>query len=783
MSTRDSRLWLGILSALAVVWLLHRDVVEQGRASPGPLTATHAQVDELLGPESCHACHGAIGGNMASACAECHAAVSEGIELGTGFHGTLAAAGVETDARACERCHHEHLGDGRSLVTAASFALAGVADRESYDHATLDFTLGGRHLELECSECHAAADLEPLPAGTPRFLGLEKRCASCHEDVHEGRIVRDCASCHGQEHPFAEVVAFEHGAAFRQVGRHLEPDCVTCHEPGSARSVESLAGAGPPPAARDCADCHDSPHDADFVAEAARLAGLADLTGVAGCASCHDPADDDFAGHEEAMPARLHAATGFPLVEGHAGLDCAACHAPDPGADWATRFPGRARADCSACHDDPHGGEFDAPDGTPASCASCHAGARFTPSSFDLADHADTAFPLRGAHREVACAACHEEPLGAAAAPARAIAFEGTPTACDACHEDPHAGQFDADLAAGGSCATCHDERAFLPPLFDLAAHERTGFPLTGSHRAVGCNDCHLVPAQPAAAPRRFHGTDRACAACHEDAHRGAFDSLVDLQDVPDSEETGVDCARCHVTTLFAEVPEGAFDHDRCTRFPLDGAHAEADCAACHRNSARPDALGRSFGFAAELFGTPVTECATCHDDPHGGGFDRPGLPADVEGRTGCARCHDTRSFAWDEPARFDHERWTGYALEAEHAALDCASCHAPQAVPGGDGRSFGRARGTGCADCHADPHVGQFAVAGRTDCARCHADSLELLFDHDRDARFALDERHDDLECSACHRPWPLPGGGTAVRYKPLGTACGDCHGFEGDG
>jgi hypothetical protein len=32
-----------------------------------------------------------------------------------------------------------------------------------------------------------------------------------------------------------------------------------------------------------------------------------------------------------------------------------------------------------------------------------------------------------------------------------------------------------------------------------------------------------------------------------------------------------------------------------------------------------------------------------------------------------------------------------------------------------------------------------------------------------------------------SCHIPWPLPDGGEAVRYRPLGTTCADCHGNRG--
>jgi hypothetical protein len=64
--------------------------------------------------------------------------------------------------------------------------------------------------------------------------------------------------------------------------------------------------------------------------------------------------------------------------------------------------------------------------------------------------------------------------------------------------------------------------------------------------------------------------------------------------------------------------------------------------------------------------------------------------------------------------------------------------------------------------------------------CTDCHVegDSFgELVFDHQRHSRFPLDRDHEKLACAACHKPQRLSDGITAIRYKPLGTKCGDCH------
>jgi hypothetical protein len=240
-----------------------------------------------------------------------------------------------------------------------------------------------------------------------------------------------------------------------------------------------------------------------------------------------------------------------------------------------------------------------------------------------------------------------------------------------------------------------------------------------------------------------------------------------------------VGCGHCHTPEGFrAGAGIAGFDHGLWTGLALDGAHARADCAACHGPPPPPVAgplpSTRSFGWVAERLGLRAGRCSDCHVDPHRGRFDEPGGAS-------CERCHTTASFGQVDRPGFDHGRWTGFALEGAHARAECATCHAPVERPDADGLSLGAAAGDDCADCHVDPHVGQFAREGRTDCARCHraagASFHELDFDHQQDARFPLDARHAKLTCSACHVPWPLRDGREAVRYRPLGTACIDCH------
>lgn len=761
MRLSEPRVWLAAASLLVVIGLVALDLE---RATPGPLTSVHGRDPELASPAGCVRCHGAEEQDMAGACLVCHASIERDLAEARGLHGTLTAYAVGTDPRRCELCHVEHHGDELALVDARAFALAGVEDPLAFDHRRVGSTLTGAHDELECARCHAHAEAAILPEGEARFGGLADDCAACHEDPHEGRMAQDCAACHGQSGPFAELASFVHDPRFPLVGGHGGLACATCHEPGSTWELESVGGVDPPPM-RSCTACHEDPHRPAFTATFANLAGERSES----CLACHDPESGGFGA--ASFDREDHARLGFPLDTPHDRLDCAACH-PD-GAAVDARRPPRAANDCAACHADPHAGQFGA-----RACVECHGIEQFQPHLFDALAHGATAFPLEGAHAGLECAACHVDP------PAdRARRFVGLERRCEDCHVDPHAGAFASEPAAPtGSCALCHDTQSFTRP--DLASfdHSATGFPLVGAHGRVACATCHpAVEPDPttgrnfARASQAFGGPITGCASCHADPHAGRFGPPDGLGD----------CARCHDRERFDHAAT-SFDH-AVTGFELRGAHRQTACASCHRDVPPDPVTGRAYATAAETFGREIEGCDACHTDPHAGAFDVPELPQEVAGRVGCARCHVETSFRAlpaDTP-EFDHARWTGYPLEGMHARAACSSCHAALPAPDERGRTYGRAAGTSCAECHRDPHAGQFRDGeARADCARCHGDLHSFTadrFDHARDSRFALDGDHADLDCAACHKPWRVSGGREVVRYKPLGTRCGDCHGFGG--
>ncbi len=197
---------------------------------------------------------------------------------------------------------------------------------------------------------------------------------------------------------------------------------------------------------------------------------------------------------------------------------------------------------------------------------------------------------------------------------------------------------------------------------------------------------------------------------------------------------------------------------------PLAAAHAclpeLQDCAGCH----------------TWTHGVSDDKCLRCHDEIAARRADRAGFHGRLEGA--CATCHadHDRSIVDLDREAFDHDRAL-FPLEGSHADVECARCHEVAARCPDAGRRLqyvGLAHAA-CADCHEDPHAGQFEG---TACEACHdARGFEedaLLFRHAALASFALEGRHRDVACAECHRP----GGADALTvFRGLAGTCRDCH------
>lgn len=640
---------------------------------------------------------------------------------------------------------------GIGAVTAWEFASSRTGPGPLHPaHHELDGIFGS-----DCSSCHRAG------------VGIDPDgCVKCHEPIGRQRIAKrglhgtmqqnqydDCSECHSEHHgadtpliaPQAftyagvpEVALYDHRHVpdYALHGAHQALACDRCHP--AANNITPPKGGRYLGASQSCTACHEDVHHGAFGKK---------------CEECH--------GQEQ----KFKAAPGFkheifPLVASHSRVDCVKCH--EPGTPHETtalsKDPLPART-CHDCHQDPHVATATQPAkalllGKSSDCKRCHDETKWSKARVTPAEHEKFGFPLRGGHEKADCVKCH----GDGTHPSRHGQADTKVESCARCHDDPHQKGFvQAAVAAQGppdGCAGCHtdDHKDFHRATTTAQQHAATGFLLELPHQKVDCKKCHEGADHGARYPGRKPAD---CRACHQDPHLGQFDH----------DPRYAQCTSCHMPTAFAPNSFGTDKH-AATAFALTGSHDAVACTKCHKE-VKQDV--RTF------HGTPQ-ECASCHEDVHKGAFDVIGKPKKVEGRAGCARCHDTTAFAPVQAKFFDHGKWTGYVIDGGHQKLECAQCHVPTSKD--KNRRLGKVAGKRCVDCHRDQHQGQFASGGSIDCARCH-DAVEWKkphFVHDRDSRFKLDAQHAPLACEKCHQTYPSSAG-PVVRYKPLGVECGDCH------
>lgn len=414
-----------------------------------------------------------------------------------------------------------------------------------------------------------------------------------------------------------------------------------------------------------------------------------------------------------------HRLTGWPLEGTHRYTKCEKCHIDKSPKTKMVTYLGQ-RAECTTCHfgtekkpglggHNPH--KFT--DAALTDCTLCHTFSNFRVENLAATkfDHDKTDYPLEGHHKRNKCVACHEKDIAT-------FEVKEDFSDCKGCHEDSHR----SVISAKRKCSSCHLQKTkFRKTTFDHG--KETKFPLRGKHARNRCKDCHAVDSKPEAPAM-------ACITCHEDIHKGRF-----------GKET---CEGCHVDLSFAQV---IYDHNKKTKFELNGKHETTKCTSCHR-----------FGLAKKFEKFESTNCADCHEHSaaHCGQF----------GMENCERCHVRGG---DRTSKFDHNL-TRFPLQRAHEGVDCSRCH-KVAELGQSEQCKRTVKYTGlepqCFACHEDIHNKELGE----DCAKCHTGGQnfkQLVFDHNADARFDLTGFHQLVACNDCH-----PG----RKYKTEKTRCFDCH------
>jgi hypothetical protein len=618
----------------------------RAQISPGPLSKAHAS---LSGPTHCVDCHDVAKRPPELKCLDCHQDIRVRLQEHRGLHPSLV--GNDLSGRTCAQCHSEHNGAGFALIhwdTPVS----------SFDHRRAAYSLEGRHAKLSCRECHRPDRIPPAVAATismkdlsRTFLGLERSCASCHADQHHGQFSGTCDQCHA-ETSWKGAARFSHGLArYPLAGAHEKVRCERCHQ---TVAVEKPYVKYKGLEFGDCTPCHRDPHSGAFKFscsschsplnwKAARLTAMFSHASTrfplegkharlncetchkdnnfkrpvafGKCADCHrkDPHEGQFLRRADSgdcgachtvsgfnpstFTVQMHRQTSYPLEERHVTVACSKCHQRRGKSVNYVISDTR----CQGCHSDVHQGQFQ-DSKSAGKCDDCHTLKRFKPSSFTLARHENTRFRLDGGHAAVVCGDCHrpappaEGDAGTGEVPVARFRFHDR--GCGGCHKDPHRGEFTARMTAArpdgtpSGCESCHVTRSW----HDLGRfdHSTTEFPLEGSHRVVGCGECHKSSTLSSLLSGvAYKAVPRECTGCHEDPHAGQF-----------ARDGVTACHACHVPSKWKLT---TFDHELGSSFSLRGAHRAARCAACH--VARRNETGND---AVQYKGTPH-DCVACH--------------------------------------------------------------------------------------------------------------------------------------------------------------------------
>jgi hypothetical protein len=260
----------------------------------------------------------------------------------------------------------------------------------------------------------------------------------------------------------------------------------------------------------------------------------------------------------------------------------------------------------------------------PTACQQCHTTASWGTATFN---HSTTGFALTGAHTTLACQQCHVNGN---------YNLSSANAACYSCHQTDFTGTTNPGHVAAAfptDCSICHSTVNWTGATFN---HATTGFPLTGAHTTLACQQCHV---------NNNYSLSSANAACYS-CHQADFTGTTNPAHVPAGFPT--DCSVCHTTASWAGA---TFNHNN-TPFPLTGAHVTVACTSCHINNV----------FA----GTP-TDCYSCHKVDYSGTTNPSHVAAGFP--TTCATCHNTT--AWTG-AVFNH---TWFPVP-HHSATQCTDCH-----------------------------------------------------------------------------------------------------------
>lgn len=404
-------------------------------------------------------------------CASCHETVVENNKEMQQFTGIAF--------NSCVDCHDD-VHNGRLGTSCASChsedSFSAFNNANAFNHSTTDFPLKGRHRNVSCTTCHSAASSTPENVFKD-YAGQDvNNCATCHDDVHDGKFGADCRACHTEDSFLKTSFSgdFDHTmTGFTLVGKHEEVDCKKCHTNKMTDPLEH----------QQCINCHEDFHRGQFVSN----------TLVRDCRECH--IEEGFS--ETTFGFSEHNESGFPLEGAHMATPCFACHLQEE--EW--QFVGIGET-CIDCHEDIHDGLLDKKYYPENNCNTCHISETWTVITFD---HQTTGHTLMGRHEQTQCGSCHKSEDET-----NEVTFRDTPSDCMSCHDNIHGRQFEEEGIT--DCLRCHGYDRWRPSNFD---HNTARFVLDGAHKEVECAACHKPEEIDGEMIVQYKTDKIECAACH----------------------------------------------------------------------------------------------------------------------------------------------------------------------------------------------------------------------------------------------------------------------------
>lgn len=525
---------------LLVANLVQNKVLAQ--LSPGDLIKDHAHLD---GMSNCTQCHTFGEGIPSKKCLDCHKEINSLVKQKRGYH-----AAAEVSKKNCIDCHSDHHGRNFKSIQ---------LDENTFDHKKASYTLEGAHAKVSCAKCHATENIASPKIAKRKgtYLGLGIKCLDCHADNHQQTLANTCLDCHNMD-KFKPASKFNHSKAkFVLTGKHLEVDCKECHKSSIKNNKDFTQYTGI--AFAKCTDCHADKHNGQFGQN---------------CLECHTV--NSFSTLKKGVEFD-HNRTKFPLVGLHNNVACSTCHS---GKSYTSP---NSYVNCKSCHSDYHKGDFVKKNNS-IDCKDCHdLNHHFNFSTYSIEQHNQSSFQLKGAHLATPCFACHQK--------SSTWDFSNIGNTCGDCHGDEHKDQISPQFYSLSKCNSCHSEESWASISFK---HDQTNYTLTGKHASANCIECHYPANKNTAASKpKFFKPTNDCAQCHDNNHGTQFQI-----------NAVTDCNRCHESAVSWTADK--FEHSK-TQFPLEGAHQQANCSACHKPN---DAQNNS---ATIQYKIKKFKCIDCH--------------------------------------------------------------------------------------------------------------------------------------------------------------------------